>query len=147
MLTERQRQKRRERKAQKRRAKQPQRRQQAERGPEIMFGTGLPKMSDTVVEFADPFLMTLPKTEAAWRGGLQVAALVWNSIIVEQSSEETIAQLRRLLDPDVDVVALVYVLTERKQRLFPDDDRFIFGLEAKQDGERIDVSAVSGFAR
>jgi len=145
MLTERQRQKRRERKAQKRRAKQPQQRQG--RGPEIMFGTGMPKMSDTIVEFADPFLTTLPKTEAAWRGGLQVAALVWNSIVVEQSSEETIAQLRRVLDPGLDVVALVQLLTERKQRLFPDDDRFIFGLEARQDGDRIDVSAVSGFAR
>lgn len=145
MLSERQRQKRRERKAQKRRAKRPQQRQQA--GPEIMFGTGLPKMCDTVVEFADPFLMTLPKTEAAWRDGLQVAALIWNSIIVEQSSEETIAQLRRVLDPTMDVVALVHVLTERKQRLFPDDDRFIFGLEARQEGDRIDVSAVSGFAR
>lgn len=146
MLSQRQRQKRRERKAQKRRAKQPQR-QQATRGPEIMFGTGLPKMSDTVVEFAEPLLMTLPKTQAAWRDGLQIAALVWNSIIVEKSSEETVAQLRGVLDPATDVVGLVQVLTERKRRLFPDDDRFIFGLEARQDGDRIGVSAVSGFAR
>jgi hypothetical protein len=145
MLSERQRQKRRERKAQKRRAKKA--RGQAGPEPTILFGTGLPKMSDTVVDFADPFLTTLPKTEAAWRAGLQVAALVWNGIIVEKSREEIVALLRQVLEPGTDVVGLVHVLTERKQRLFPDDDRFIFGLEARQDGDRIDVSAVSGFAR
>lgn len=149
MLTERQRQKRRERKARQRRAKLRQQSgpQPSGRAPVIMFGTGLPKMSDTIVEFAEPFLATLPMTEVDWKDGLYVAAIVWNGIVTGQAFEEIVAQLRRGIDPTVDVVDLVETLTARKQLLFPDDDRFIFGLETKQSGDRVDVSAVSGFAR
>jgi hypothetical protein len=133
MLTDRQRQKRRERKSRERRAKQrPQ--QQRERGPMIVFGTGLPKMSDRVVEFAEPLLATIPKTEASWKDGLYIAAIVWNGIVSDQSSEEIVAQLRKGVAPSLDVVELVRSLTERKQLLFPEDARFIFGLEARQHG-------------
>lgn len=146
MLTKRQRQKRQERKVQQRRAKQ--RSQQSNRSPPIvMFGTGLPKMSDTIVEFAEPFLATLPMTEADWKDGLQVASIVWNGIVSSQSSAEIVAELQRGIDPSIDVVELVRSLTERKRNLFPNDDRFIFGLEARDCGDRINVSAVSGFAR
>src|SRR5262245_52013231 len=142
MLTERQRQKRRERKKQRRQVKRPQ--PLGARAPVIAFGTGLPKMSDTIVEFAEPFLMTLPKTEVDWKDGLYVAAIIWNGIVTEQTSEEIVGQLKRGVDPSIDVVELVGSLTERKRQLFPDDGRFIFGLETRQSGDRIDVSAVSG---
>jgi hypothetical protein len=147
MLSERQRQKRREKKAQRRRAKLKTKPATRADDPVVVFGTGLPKMSEMIVEFAEPFLTTLPETEEAWKDGLSIAAIVWNGIVANESSEVIVAQLRRGIDPSVDVVELVRVLTERKAALFPDDDRFIFGLETKEREDRIDVSAVSGFAR
>jgi hypothetical protein len=60
---------------------------------------------------------------------------------------EITAQLQRGLGPSDDVPEFVRELTERKQRLFAEDSRFIFDLRTQQHGERVHVMAASGLAR
>lgn len=142
MASERTRQQRLERKARRRREKRARSQQRA--APLIVsFGTGLPKMSETLVAFAEPVLADVPRTEAEWRAGLSTAVVVWNGIVSGMTEAEIVTQLQRL-GLSVDVPGLVRGLTERKRSLFADDSRFIFDVRTHQQGERVDVSAVSG---
>lgn len=113
----------------------------------VSFGTGLPKMSETIVAFAEPLLADVPQTEAGWRTGLYAAATVWNGLVSGVAEAEITAQLQRGLGPSADVPGIVRCLVERKQSLFADDVRFIFDLRTHQNGPRVDVSAVSGLTR
>jgi hypothetical protein len=146
MASERARQQRLERKAKRRREKRA-RPQQRSAPLVVSFGTGLPKMSETLVAFAEPLLADVPQTEAEWRTGLYAAAMVWNGLVSGVAESEITTQLQRGLDPSVDVPGLVRCLTERKRSLFADDVRFIFDVRTHQNGSRVDVSAVSGLTR
>src|SRR4051794_8687748 len=145
MASERARQQRLERKAKRRREKRA--RPQRAAPLEVSFGTGLPKMSETIVAFAEPLLADVPPTEAGWRTGLYAAAMVWNGLVSGIAEAEITTQLQRGFEPSVDVHEVVRCLIERKQSLFADDMRFIFDLRTQQDGPRVDVSAVSGLTR
>lgn len=146
MATERARQQRLERKAKRRREKRA--RPQHRAAPlEVSFGTGLPKMSETIVAFAEPLLADVPQTEAGWRTGLYAAAMVWNGLVSGIAEAEITTQLQRGFGPSVDVHELFRCLAERKQSLFADDMRFIFDLQTRQNGPRVDVNAVSGLTR
>ena len=125
MASERARQLRLERKARRRREKRE--RPQPRTGPLLVsFGTGLPKISETLVRFAEPLLAGIPEAEAGWRTGLYAAAIVWNGVVAGITEAEITEQLQRGLGSSVDGPALVRRLIERKQSLFADDPRFIF---------------------
>lgn len=146
MASARARQQRLERKAQRRRDKRERSRHQA--APmAVRFGTGLPKMSETLVAFAEPLLVGVPETEEGWRAGLYLAACVWNGVVSGLPEAELTAQLQRELGWSPEVSGLVGHLIERKQRLFADDSRFIFDVRTRQDGDRVHVLAASGLAR
>jgi len=104
-------------------------------------------MSETLVAFAEPLLADAAQIEAEWRTGLYAAAIVWNGLVSGIPEAEIAMQLQRGLGRSVDVPGLVRRLTERKQSLFADDLRFIFDVRTRQNGARVDVSAVSGLAR
>jgi hypothetical protein len=82
---------------------------------EVSFGTGLPKMSETLVAFAEPLLAEVPQTEPGWRTGLYAAATVWNGLVSGVAEAEIATQLQRGLGPSVDVPGLVRCLAERKE--------------------------------
>lgn len=146
MAGERARQLRRERKARQRREKQV--RSPPRAAPLLVsFGSGLPKMSETLVSFAEPLLAGVPETEARWRAELGAAAIVWNGLVSGLSEAEIAATLQRGLDSSVDALGLVRCLTERKQRLFTEDKRFIFDVRTQQAGERVHVMAASGLVQ
>jgi len=113
----------------------------------VSFGTGLPKISETLVAFAEPLLAGIPEAEAGWRTGLYAAAIVWNGVVAGIPEAEITGQLQRGLSSSVDVPGLVRPLIERKQRLFGDDRRFIFDVRTQQSGDRVHVMAASSLAR
>jgi hypothetical protein len=113
----------------------------------VSFGSGLPKISETLVAFAEPLLADVPETEEGWRPGLHAAVIAWNGLVSGMSDIEIAAVLQRELDPQVDALELVRGLTARKQRLFAEDQRFIFDVRTQQTGERVHVMAVSGLTR
>jgi hypothetical protein len=146
MGSERARQQRLERKAQRRRDKRERSRHRA--APMVVrFGTGLPKMSETLVAFAEPLLVGVPETEEGWRAGLYLAACVWNGVVSGLPEAELTAQLQRALGGPPEGPGLVGRLIERKQRLFADDSRFIFDVRTRQDGARVHVLAASGLTQ
>jgi hypothetical protein len=127
MATERARQLRLERKARRRREKREQPQQRA--APLLVsFGTGLPKISETLVAFAEPLLAGIPEAEAGWRTGLYAAAIVWNGVVSGIPEAEITRQLQRGFG-------------------FADDRRFIFDVRTQQSGDRVHVMAASGLAR
>ena len=113
----------------------------------MSFGSGLPKISETLVAFAEPLLANVPESEERWGPRLHTAALVWNGLVSGMSDTEIAAVLQRELDPQIDALELVRGLTARKQRLFAEDQRFIFDVRTQQTGVRVHVMAVSGLAR
>jgi hypothetical protein len=113
----------------------------------VSFGTGLPKMSDTLVAFAEPLLSGVPETEEGWRAGLYTAALVWNGVVSGVAEAELAAQLQRGLGRPLEAPGLVRHLIERKQHLFAHDSRLIFDVRTQQQGERVHVMAASGLFR
>lgn len=113
----------------------------------VGFGTGLPKISETLLAFAEPLLAGIPETEAGWRTGLYAAAIVWNGVVAGIPEAEITGQLQRGFGSSVDVPELVRRLIERKQSLFADDPRFIFDVRTQQSGDRVHVMAASGLAR
>jgi len=146
MASERARQLRLERKARRRREKR-ERPQQRTAPLLVSFGTGLPKISETLVRFAEPLLAGIPEAEAEWRTGLYAAAIVWNGVVAGVPEAEITGQLQRGVGSSVDVPGLVRRLIERKQSLFADDPRFIFDVRTQQSGDRVHVMAASGLAR
>jgi hypothetical protein len=146
MASERARQLRLERKARRRREKR-ERPQQRVAPLLVSLGTGLPKISETLVRFAEPLLAGIPETEAGWRTGLYAAAIVWNGVVAGIPEAEIMGQLQRGFGSSVDVPELVRRLIERKQSLFADDPRFIFDVRTQQSGDRVHVMAASGLAR
>jgi hypothetical protein len=146
MASERARQQRLERKARRRREKR-ERPQQRAAPLLVSFGTGLPKISETLVAFAEPLLAGIPEAEAGWRTGLYAAAIVWNGVVAGIPEAEITGQLQRGFGSPVDVPGLVRRLIERKQSLFADDSRFIFDVRTQQSGDRVHVMAASGLAR
>ena len=146
MAGERARQLRLERKARRRREKRVQPPPRA--APLLVnFGSGLPKMSETLLAFAKPLLANVPEVEARWRTELHAAATVWNGLVSGNSETEIATALQRGLDPSVDALGLVRCLTERKQQLFAGDQRLIFDVRTQQAGGRVHVMAVSGLLR
>jgi hypothetical protein len=146
MASERARQQRLERKARRRREKRE--RPQRRAAPLLVsFGTGLPKISETLVAFAEPLLAGIPEAEAGWRTGLYAAAIVWNGVVAGIPEAEITGQLQQGFGSSVDVPGVVRRLIERKQSLFADDPRFIFDVRTQQSGDRVHVMAASGLAR
>src|SRR5215831_381012 len=144
MASERARQQRLERKARRRREKRIRPPQQRAAPLTVSFGTGLPKISDTLVAFAEPLLAGIPETEQGWRAGLHMAAFVWNGVVSGLAEAELTAQLQRALGRSLEAPGLVGHLIERKRRLFADDARVIFEVSARQHGDRVHVTAASG---
>ena len=113
----------------------------------VSVGTGLPKISETLVEFAALLLAGVPETEAGWQACLYTAAFVWNGVVSGLPEAEITAQLQRELGGSLEIPELVRHLIERKQHLFADDSRLIFDVRTQQSGERVHVMAASGLVR
>src|SRR5687768_3413578 len=128
-------------------------------GTQLRRLAGMPKMSDTLLEFAGPFLeMTVdPSDLGSVRTGLSFAALVWNGLaLLEKDHEEAeafgVETLERahaaLVDlgmSDDEAAELIALLDERKQTLFPDEDRLVVSVDAERRGGRLHILAASTF--
>jgi hypothetical protein len=117
---------------------------------------GLPKVSDMLVAFAQPLLDTLPDdaTIREIRGALMFSAVMWNSLVVadgdltlasEELSELVVGAGRELELPEDELLGMLEQLAGRKRALFPDERRIIAGVEAKLQGDRVNVVALSSY--
>ena len=120
---------------------------------------GVPKMSDTLVEFAQPLLDLLPSDPALGqvRNAVALGSVLWNCFVLEASGKdedlvEADAIRARVLttaaeegvprDLTADVLA---ELAERKRTLFSDDRRVIAGVDVRRQGDGFHIEAMSAF--
>ncbi len=110
---------------------------------------GLPRMSDTLVEFAEPLLSELPQGAGAeeWGEALQIATMIWNGLVVDFPKEKLVAELKEGLWPDAEAEELVAELAQRKDTRFPSDLRFIVDVWTHEAGNRVHVTALTALAR
>jgi hypothetical protein len=123
---------------------------------------GLTKMSDVLVEFAEPLLEDLDKTSPLeeYMGVLRFASVVWNILAMVEAEERRaggvdaladgarMRELEALLDQavggmDAEGEELVAMLWARRRALFPDERRIFMNIDAEIQGDRVHVTAAS----
>jgi hypothetical protein len=99
----------------------------------------VPKISETLVAYAQPLLLEISGTASAWRAVLYLVAIIWNGVLMGVPESEIVAVLRQGFDTSADVPGLVRSLFERKQSLFADDPRLILDVQTQQRGDHVYV--------
>jgi hypothetical protein len=120
----------------------------------------LPKMSDVLLEFAEPMLESVhddPSIEG-YRDVLRCASVIWNVLaMLDQEASRgggalaerpRVIELTRLLDEavgglDDTGLALVDILRRRRQVLFPGERRIFVDVSAELRGDKVHISASS----
>jgi hypothetical protein len=105
---------------------------------------GLPKMSDTLVSFAEPLLDAIPSNARAkdWDRALLSAAMAWNGVVAGEEAK-VIAEMEKAMGYDSSVHDVMNMLFERKRRLFQHDTRLIVNAQAIDTPEGVRVIAAS----
>jgi hypothetical protein len=123
------------------RRKRPRRtRRPQQRG--VSSSSSLRKISDTLVDFAQPMLELAPPdaTAADIEQRLRIVVLLWNAVVIDEAdpSQDFLSGIRRTVGqaPFPGVPSLIELLIERKQRDFADDRRLIghFSVRSDPDG-------------
>ncbi len=102
------------------------------------------RLSDALIELARPELLHESESAGDWQPELLLAAMVWNGVVAGKTSAEILAQLRKGVELDPDLEALVETLVERKRRKFASDRRFVMGVQAFDTDDGIHVVVQSG---
>lgn len=114
--------------------------------------TLMPKMSEVLIDFAQPLVEALPPDADAqmWKLRLQFAALVWNQIVaqerhIDQAPEDAIPALARSSGiPERELRTIEQLLIQRKRTLYPHEDRLIADVEIQaMEGGGVYVMAAS----
>ncbi len=106
----------------------------------------MPKVSDTIVEFARPLIDELPDDCPAESidTALQFATSVWNAMLATNGNVQEAVREVMAIGKDVlpeEAKSTVEFLAQRKQELFAHDTRFIGAVQAYRDGGEIRVMA------
>ena len=118
---------------------------------------GVAKMSDTLLEFAQPLLDLLPDDPAL--GQLEdtfaLGTLLWNCFVLEATGKdedrEEAGDIRAHVLATGTHAGVAYEamedlldeLADRKKALFPDDQRLIAGVDVRRDGDGFHIQAMS----
>jgi len=110
---------------------------------------GAEKMSEVIMDFAQPFLIESKDEESA-RKAIGLAILIWNvSLLPESDQDNLIQEICSGLSPSNDATdfstAMHYVnmLLERKKKYFPNNKRAIIDYQISGSGKsrRLDVAS------
>jgi hypothetical protein len=103
------------------------------------------KMSETLVDFAQPLLSRLPDEAATaerWYAELAIAALTWNGVVAGDAAHTIVARATGLF-PRSDLPIVIAELIERKRLRFADDQRSVLDFLTYERGDRVHVTALS----
>jgi hypothetical protein len=103
-----------------------------------------PKMSDILIEFAQPLLDTLPPNAAAaeWESCLLTAGAVWNGT-VSNNEARVIFEVEQIIGTSLDTRRILDMFFDRKRRLFANDTRLIVDIHAQDTPTGVYVTAAS----
>ncbi len=101
----------------------------------------LPKISETLIDFAEPILDIAGEDELRCRVALDLATLVWNGLVEARPMDEIVAALEQVFGAGAGARRTAEALAERKQELFADDQRFIVAVDLYQEDGEFRVNA------
>lgn len=101
---------------------------------------GLEKMSEVLLEFAEPILDRSASIDAI-RSALYFAMTIWNYSLLP--AEKRSKGLLGGLTKDAWLKSAAQVLLERKAQLFADNRRMLYDLEVFKEGDRLRVNVIS----
>ena len=121
---------------------------------------GVAKMSDTLLEFAQPILDLLPEDPALGQleNAFALGTLLWNCFVLDATGKDedrqeavdirahVLATATRAGVAQDDMEDLLDELAGRKETQFPDDQRFIAGVDLRRDGDGFHIQAMSVIA-
>lgn len=100
-------------------------------------------MSDTLARFAEPLLEDVPCDVDSWQRVIDVAVLVWNSLVSRVPRDEIVDNLAECVGDRPLGEVLVDELTERRRRLFANDRRLVAAAEVYRQGSSMHITAAS----
>jgi hypothetical protein len=99
---------------------------------EIIRDSTLEKMSDILLDYAEPFLDVIDiDNNAEYEKIIMIAIAFWNCSIMEDSPKSR-KKIRKLLEPimpDDESRSVVQYMLERKQKMYPNNKRMILNYE------------------
>ena len=98
------------------------------------------KMSDTLLEYAEPFLETIGYEKA-----VELAMMVWNYAIAQENPVigKEIKEILKPVMPDAASKSIVNYMLERKRQMFPDNKRMILHYDLVETPEGFHLSVMS----
>jgi hypothetical protein len=99
---------------------------------EIIRDATLEKMSDILLDYAEPFLdMIDTDNKMEYEKVIMMAMTLWNCAIMEDAPEsrEEIRKLLNPLMPDAEARSVVRYMLERKRQMYPDNKRMMMNYE------------------
>lgn len=101
------------------------------------------RMSETLIDFAQPELLRVDGSVEEWQFDLSLAAVVWNGVLVGKTSEELLAALCEDREPGPELAELITRLVRRRQTAYAQDRRVIVAVRAypSDDGDGVHVRA------
>src|SRR5262249_25079492 len=103
---------------------------------------GYEKMSEILVEFAQPLLATAESRESI-RKTIALAALTWNLSLLPERQQQQAFDSGPLAEIPSEMKPMLLNLIERKKALFPDIHRLIRDFEVTGNGPDLSVNVVS----
>lgn len=95
----------------------------------------MPKLSACIVDIARPILDAYPQAHRQ-RAAIECAVLAWNLAVIPDAEP-------RPGDLDEDLQQIVDWLSERKRRLYPNDQRVILKHEVFESGDQLRLNVLS----
>ena len=101
--------------------------------PKFIRDNNLERMSDIIVDYAEPFLKAIrTETKAEYEKAILIAITYWNCSILEDSSKVSrneIGKMLKPITPDAESKSVANYMLERKRMMYPDNKRIIMSYE------------------
>jgi predicted alpha-1,6-mannanase (GH76 family) len=113
-----------------------------------------PKISETLIDFAEPLLEKLPDDAGlkSYQGAFAPASAIWNALAAEEDGPADGARrldaIKHAMAPELAESAfddLVNTLRWRKAMHFPGDRRLVLRVDVENRGDRMKVTARTAF--
>jgi len=112
----------------------------------IVRGTSHASMSEALLEFAEPFMDAINTDDMeAYEKAVMTAIVLWNCAVMqgEKGKEKEIKKLLKPLMRDDEGKSIVRYMLDRKQEMFPNNNRYIVDYELTDKGDGYHLSVAS----
>ena len=114
---------------------------------DIVRNGSLEKMSEILLEYAEPFLEIIDlDNKAEYEKAIMLAIMLWNCAIMEKPGKNIRKKLEKILKPlmpGVNINDNINNMIERKRQMFPDNKRIIISFDVTETSDDYHISVAS----